>query len=317
MKTFSMLSALLLCAILTNAQNHPCPDIHNVSRVPVPGTSPCQEKIRVMASGDVSADKAINVSIYPGSNVISGATLLNQCIVVARGTPSTAYLSNIFTRPCSQTFTVVITRYTASNGECQGGTCGSQILLGGPTGGDLVVLPVKLSSFLGIRKGNSVELKWKAESEINALEYQIERNLGNGFTKINTVPTKNSLTASSYAIADNNTSAKISEYRLKMVDIDGSFKYSNIVAIKGTGAASDFTVYPNPVNKGSNAVVKIADITDATTLSVIDYTGKLIKQLPTNTSTINISNLQPGSYLIRINNSKTGGNTTQKLAVAN
>ena len=311
-----MLSALLLCAFLTHAQNHPCPDIHNVSRVPVSGTPTCRERIKVMASGDVSADKAINVSVYAGSNVTSGPTILNQCIVVKRGTSSTAYFSDIFTRLCTQAFTVVITRYTASNGECQGGTCGSQILLGGPAGGDLV-LPVKLSSFLGIRKGNSVELKWKAESEINALEYQIERNLGNGFTKINTIPTKNSLTAIFYAIADNNTSAKISEYRLKMVDIDGSFKYSNVVAIKGTGAASDFTVFPNPVSKGSNAVVKIADITDATTLSVIDYTGKLIKQLPTNTSTINISNLQPGSYLIRINNSKTGGNTTQKLAVAN
>ena len=232
-----------------------------------------------------------------------------------RGTSSTAYFSDIFTRLCTQAFTVVITRYTASNGECQGGTCGQEIVvIGGPGGG---TLPIKLSTFFGERKGNSVELKWKAESEINALEYQIERNTGNGFTKINTVASKNSLTTSEYAIFDNNVSAKISEYRLKMVDVDGSFKYSNIVAIKGTGAASDFIVYPNPVNKGSNAVVKIADITDATTLSVIDYTGKLIKQLPTNTSTINISNLQPGSYLIRINNSKTGGNTTQKLAVAN
>ena len=315
MKTFSMLSALLLCAFLTNAQNHPCPDIHSVSRDVVSGTPPCRERIKVMASGDVSADKIINVSVYPGSNVTSGERLLNHCIVVLGGTSSTAYFSDEFTRDCNQAYTVVITRYTASNGECQGTTCGQEIVvIGGPDGGPL---PIKLGTFFGARKGNSVELKWKAESEINALEYQIERNLGNGFTKINTVPTKNSLTAISYAIADNNTSVKISEYRLKMVDNDGSFKYSNIVAIKGTGAASDFTVYPNPVNKGSNAVVKIADITDATTLSVIDYTGKLIKQLPTNTSTINISNLQPGSYLIRINNSKTGGNTTQKLAVAN
>ena len=315
MKTFSMLSALLLCAFITNAQNHPCPDIHNVSRVPISGAPICKEQIKVMASGDVSANKAINVSVYAGSNGTSGERLLNQCIVVPRGTPSTAYLSDEFTRPCSQAFTIVITRYTASNGECQGGPCGQVVVvIGGPGGGPL---PIKLGAFFGERKGNSIELKWKAESETNALEYQIERNLGNGFTKINTVPTKNSLTAISYAVADNNTSVKISEYRLKMVDIAGSFKYSNVVAIKGTGAASEFTVYPNPVNKGSNAVVKIADITDATTLSVIDYTGKLIKQLPTNTSTINISNLQPGSYLIRINNSKTGGNTTQKLAVAN
>ena len=315
MKTFSMLSLLLLCACVTNAQNHPCPDVQSASRLVVSGTPNCRDRIKVMASGDVSADKIINVSVYPGSNV-TGETLLNQCIVVLGGTPSTAYFSKVFTRICSQAYTVVVTRYTASNGDCQGTICGPPLILRGPVGGDLV-LPVKLSSFLGIRKGNSVELKWTSQSEMNASEYQIERNTGNGFTKINTVPTKNSLTASSYAIADNNTSAKISEYRLKMVDIDGSFNYSNIVAIKGTGAASDFTVYPNPVSKGSNAVVKIADITDATTLSVIDYTGKLIKQLPTNTSTINISNLQPGSYLIRINNSKTGGNTTQKLAVAN
>jgi len=268
----------------------------------------------VFATGDISSDKSLNVSIFSGPNT-SGTLLSTTCFIVPKNSPSTAYETPAFTYTCGGVYTVAVTRYTASNGECQGGTCGTVITqVGGPAG---VILPITLRSFSGVRKGNSVELIWKSESEINALEYQLERNTGNGFTKVNTVSAKNDLSLTAYGATDNNASAKISEYRLKMVDKDGSFKYSNVVAIKGTGAASEFTVYPNPISKGSTAIVKIADVTDATSLSVIDYTGKLIKQLPTSSSTINISNLQPGSYLIRISNSKTGGNTTQKLSVAN
>ena len=315
MKFFTFLTALLFASIITNAQENPCPTVQSISRVIETSSPICTERIRVFATGDISSDKSINVSVYLGANVTSGVPLTTKCFIVLKNSVSTPYITEIFTRPCDMAYTVVVTRYTASNGLCQGGTCGAEIVrVGGPGGGPL---PVKLGAFTGERKGNSVDLKWKAESEINASEYQVERNTGNGFTRVSTVPTKNSLTATNYAIADINTSAKISEYRLKMVDIDGSFKYSNVVAIKGTGAASDFTVYPNPISKGSTAIVKIKDITDATTLSVIDYTGRLVKQLPTNSSTINISNLPAGSYLIRITNSKTGGNTTQKLAVAN
>ena len=311
MKFFTFLTALLFASIITNAQENPCPTVTGTRRVVLTNAPACSELIRFNATGDISSDKSVNITVYEGSGT-SGTVLRNQCFVIPKSSPSTEYNTIPYTRDCTKTVTIVVTRYTASNGLCQGGACGTAIL--GPDGAPL---PIKLAAFTGERKGNSVELKWKADSEIGALEYQVERNTGNGFSRRSTVPTKNSLTASNYAIDDINTSAKISEYRLKMVDIDGKFKYSNVVAIKGTGAASDFTVYPNPISKGSTAIVKITDITDATTLSVIDYTGRLVKQLPTNSSTINISNLPPGSYLIRITNSKTGGNTTQKLAVAN
>ena len=311
MKFFTFLTALLFASIITNAQENPCPTVTGTRRVVLTNAPACSELIRFNATGDISSDKSVNITVYEGTGT-SGNPVLNQCFVIGKSSPRTEYNSLPYTRDCNQTFTIVVTRYTASNGLCQGGACGTAIL--GPDGAPL---PIKLAAFTGERRGNSVELKWKADSEIGALEYQVERNTGNGFSRRSTVPTKNSLTASNYAIDDINTSAKISEYRLKMVDIDGKFKYSNVVAIKGTGAASDFTVYPNPISKGSTTIVKITDITDATTLSVIDYTGRLVKQLPTNSSTINISNLPPGSYLIRITNSKTGGNTTQKLAVAN
>lgn len=314
MKFFTFLSALLFSSLFTTAQEVPCPTIDRISRVPISTTAPCRDAIRIFATGDISSDKSVGVVIYAGPNT-SGTVLGTACFVVPRNSPSTQYETAPFTYTCGQTYTIAVTRYTASNGQCQGGTCGTVIIRQSGPGG--AVLPIILRSFSGIRKGNNVELTWQSESELNALEYQLERNTGNGFAKVANVKADNRLTSSSYNSVDNNASAKISEYRLKMVDKDGSFKYSNVVAIKGTGAASEFTVYPNPVSKGSNAVVKITDLTDATSLSVIDYTGKLIKQLPTNTSTINLSNLQPGSYLIRISNSKTGGNTTQKLSVAN
>ena len=182
-----------------------------------------------------------------------------------------------------------------------------------PGGGPL---PIKIISFNAKRNGNAVTLNWTSESEINAKEYVIERNSGNGFVAIGTVAALNRETGSSYAFTDNNNSKTVSQYRLKLVDKDANFKLSDIKAVKGTAAVSDFTVFPNP--SMGNAKVSITDIAEATTVDVIDNAGRVLKTIELqNKNTVEVNNLQKGIYLIRITNKVTGDAVTKKLTVSN
>ena len=167
-----------------------------------------------------------------------------------------------------------------------------------------------------MRNANNVTLTWKSESEINAKEFIIERNTGNGFVTVGTVAALNNAGGASYSFVDNNNSKKVSEYRLKLVDLDATFKLSETRAVKGTAAVSDFTVFPNPSNGYSK--ISIADVTEATTVEVIDNAGRVIKTIALkNSNTVEVNGLQNGIYLIRITNKATGDAVTKKLSVSN
>lgn len=198
-------------------------------------------------------------------------------------------------------------------GNCGGGSnCGvTQIICPG-----CGTLPIKISAFYAKRNGNAVVLNWTSESEINAKEFVIERNSGSGFVAIATVAATNREIGSSYAYTDNNNSKTVSQYRLKLVDKNASFKLSETRAVKGTAAVSDFTVFPNP--SIGNAKVSITDIAEATTVDVIDNAGRVLKTIELqNKNTVDINNLQKGIYLIRITNKATGDAVTKKLTVSN
>ena len=309
MKIFTFLSALCLLFFTANAQTNPCPVVGSNGFV-VNGAAPnCTGKVIATVSSNIPSDKSFSISVYVGDDV-TGRLIITSCFTIAGNSPSTAYETPTFSYPCDSAITFVIRRFTASNGTCSGGECGPAIRGRGPSGG---VLPVKLTNFFAQRKANNVIISWRSESEINAKEYQLERNTGAGFVNINNTSARN--TAASYTYNDNSNQKNVSQYRLKLVDNDGSFKYSNIVAVKGSSSVSDFLVFPNPTANGS-ARVTIADVNEATTLQLIDFSGRLVKNIPTNISTIDLAGLKNGTYLIRITNTETGGVNTQKLIVA-
>jgi uncharacterized repeat protein (TIGR01451 family) len=109
-------------------------------------------------------------------------------------------------------------------------------------------LPVVLVSFNGVWENNKTLLTWATDNENNSSYFIIERRKGNNFSTIGTVNAKgNSSLRTDYNFTDSFPSAGINYYRLKMVDQDGQFKYSPVVATGGS--STDFTVqpiYPNP-----------------------------------------------------------------------
>ncbi len=314
MKNFTLTAALLLLSVIAFAQSNPCPDIQSHAIVPVSSGATCVSKVVVYATGDVSAQKGLNVQVYLGPDA-TGQKLADNCFAVPPSSPSTAYSTSNFSVACNATITYVITRYTASNGNCQGGTCGSTITrVGTPDGG---VLPIVLSSFFAQRNSTGVTLSWRTAMESNAKEFAIERNTGNGFAVVGTVAAADNFGGNSYAFADNaNMTKTVSEYRIKMVDKDGAYKYSEIRTVKGTAAASDFTIFPNPST--GTTKVSVTDIQEATTMYIIDNSGRVIKTIPINSSgNIEVSGLQKGMYMVRIANERTGESTTKKLTVIN
>lgn len=222
--------------------------------------------------------------------------------------------SGTYTKPnlfCSGGISALTAVATGHLGSCNGAVC-SQILILPPGGGPL---PVVLNSFTGKRAGNNVLLNWKTESELNTKAFILEKSTGKDFEPITSLEASNLSTGSVYTYTDNNFVKGVTQYRLKMTDINGSFKYSNIVVIKGQSSVSDFTIFPNPSN--GNANITITDVTEANNVDVIDASGRVIKTIVVNKNVIPLNGLQNGMYVVRIANKNTGEFVSKKLIVVN
>lgn len=206
-----------------------------------------------------------------------------------------------------------ITVFLTYPGGSSGGTSGSVICNipeQGPT-------PVLLSGFGIQRNNNKVTAAWQTQQEFNSSRFEIERAYDNAsFQKIGSVlaaGTSNTLKA--YTFSDNsNTSKNVSFYRIKMIDIDGTFVYTETKSVKGAGTKSDFIIFPNP--SYGNAKITISDLSEPTEVQLLDVTGRLVKSVILyNTNTTEINNLQIGSYFVRIKGKVTGEASIRNLSV--
>jgi hypothetical protein len=177
------------------------------------------------------------------------------------------------------------------------------------------VFPVHLISFIGKLKENKIELQWLAENEQSFDRYEILRSLNsNSYNKIGEVTAAN---RRSYRYLDNaeNFSGKKLYYRLKLVDKDGKFSYSNIVAIR-VPSNTNFSFYPNPA-KSYVQLVFPKTITGNIDVEVIDVSGKVVMKrgFKTNSSTISLSTeqLAQGTYNLRL--SFNGEQAVKKLTI--
>ncbi|MDP3150106.1 MAG: YCF48-related protein [Ignavibacteria bacterium] len=126
------------------------------------------------------------------------------------------------------------------------------------TGGTIIkghanpATPVELVSFSSTISDNKVNLTWKTATEKNNSGFDVERKLENtNWTKIGFVKGQGSTTESSnYAFVDSpNKNGKIS-YRLKQIDFDGGYTYSNEIEVD-LNIPVEFALaqnYPNPFN---------------------------------------------------------------------
>ncbi len=167
------------------------------------------------------------------------------------------------------------------------------------------LLPVTITGFSAEKNNESVLLKWYATQETNFKQYNIERSIdGSSFYRTGTVPGRNLAT---YSFTDINLPAvNIIYYRLKMLDIDGKFSYSNVVPVRINGNFSNALVYPNPSR--NKLVIKLSvPLAEAGNLCVTDLSGRMLMQQNVSATQtaidLDVSRLPAGRYFIRISNS--------------
>jgi hypothetical protein len=163
------------------------------------------------------------------------------------------------------------------------------------------VLPLTLLSFIGKVQQNNVLLQWQTQNESNLKSIEIENSVdGNLFERIGSVLPKNTDTKNSYSFVDQNalwnTSARF--YRLKIIDADGKYRYSNI--IKLNNKVSGLSIFPNPVA----GVVTIKGMSGKGQLKIITLEGKqILSQSVDNESQIlNLKSLPKGVYILKYEN---------------
>jgi len=105
-------------------------------------------------------------------------------------------------------------------------------------------LPVMLTSFNANEDGLNTKLVWNTDEESGIANYVIEKSTdGRSFTAIGSVKAAN---LKSYSFTDGQAAAENNFYRLKMVEVDGSFKYSYIISVKSK-LSLNISLSPNPV----------------------------------------------------------------------
>lgn len=162
-------------------------------------------------------------------------------------------------------------------------------------------LPVELLSFTGEVENGLVVLHWATATETNNAKFVIERSLAHsesGWESIGEVAgVGNSVSVTSYRFPDHSPQNGMLYYRLRQVDIDGTFTYSNVIAIKIT--RQDVSV----VNPFEDILTIRTTINDEMNVSIHDVLGRLMYQESHKISNGSVSiapSLSPGSYIITI-----------------
>lgn len=157
-------------------------------------------------------------------------------------------------------------------------------------------IPVELLGFSANKSGNSVVLNWATATETNNSGFEIQKNYGNGFVKIGFVAGNGTTTEKkSYSFVDQNTVNGTFSYRLKQVDLNGTYTYSNIVEVTN-GIPANFNLtqnYPNPFNP-STTINYSLPYESSVKIIVYNLIGEVVKELANSTQ-------QAGEYTIRFN----------------
>lgn len=164
----------------------------------------------------------------------------------------------------------------------------------------LMVLPVEIGSFTGEIQSEqeAIELDWQTITESNNDYFQIEQSAnGNDFQTIGIEKSKgNSKNIQTYQFIDTNPLFGINYYRLKMVDVDGNYQYSNTIQL--AFKSNEIRVFPNPTKGIFEIQGKYA--TEGT-VYVSDYIGRLVLQQNLAISQqIDLTNEPNGTYFIKI-----------------
>ncbi|MBO9571840.1 MAG: T9SS type A sorting domain-containing protein [Chitinophagaceae bacterium] len=170
------------------------------------------------------------------------------------------------------------------------------------------ILPVNLIYFKAGKLKNAAILDWATSLEKEFSHFIVERSAdGNSYNDIATVSGSrtNSTTEKIYSYTDTKAaSMQVAYYRLKMVDIDGKFRYSEVKVIRNAVDQSAVVAFPNPAVSELHVNIPASWQNKNVTYSIYHINGTVVKQKnstqASQTETINLAGLQAGTYIVKI-----------------
>jgi type IX secretion system substrate protein len=248
------------------------------------------------AATDIDLMSGSEIEIGNGSTtnntaslLISGPTLNiygSSAVVVAGNTNSYQNWANYNT---ASTPTGTPTSYSTNNNNLNCGGHGQSscsnpyvygpatLASGGTTG--YATLPLVLVGFTATLNNNkTVILDWNTQMEVNTSHFDIERSAdGSNWNTIGAVAAAGSTsTETNYSFSDENPLSGINYYRLKMVDRDSSYGYTEIQVLR-TMAVANISFFPNPARDYVN--VSLGETTGSDlTIRLINQSGQVLQE---------------------------------------
>ena len=179
-----------------------------------------------------------------------------------------------------------------TNGESAAGASGRVIVT------VLEALPIELVSFNANVKDNQTILEWQTASEVNNEGFEIQKSKdGKIWDMIEFV--KGQGTASglnTYTAIDKSPTAGSNYYRLKQMDFDGKFEYSEIVVVDFNKRLNEIGLFPNPAKN------QLTLINGEGQVIIYNVLGETVKQLTidANQTTIPLADLLDGQYYLQV-----------------
>ena len=177
------------------------------------------------------------------------------------------------------------------------------------------IIPVELTSFTADVSENDVLVEWITATETNNQGFEIQRrDYGNEFAAIGFVEGNGTTTQThSYSYTDKNLNGGKYYYRLKQIDFDGSYEYSNVIEVS-VNIPTVFSLeqnYPNPFNPATIIKYSIPE-NSYVTLKIYDILGDEIEtlvneekpagtyELEFNSHSSDVRNLTSGVYFYQL-----------------
>lgn len=163
------------------------------------------------------------------------------------------------------------------------------------------VVPVKISGFNVIKQANSVKINWTTQQEINSktfiVESSVDQRTWKEVTKI--AATGNSYSARNYTATDFYPTKGMNYYRLKSVDLDNKYYYSEIRSVY-FGDDEQIIITPNPVK--DKLIIYLPANNKDVLIKLYNSKGQLVKLGSTNGEqiTMNVLGMPAGIYLVAI-----------------
>jgi hypothetical protein len=143
------------------------------------------------------------------------------------------------------------------------------------------VLPVELTSFEAVTRGERVTLTWRTLSETQNAGFAVEQRTASGFEEIGYVQGHGTTTESTtYRYETDELTPGTHAFRLRQVDYDGTEAYSSEVEVQiGLGSAYSLTrAYPNPFQNVARMELRVLEAQHVR-VEVFDYLGRRVQTL--------------------------------------